>query len=67
MKKGFLLIDEAKNTVILPWNDEELAVMLKRRGMIGMLESIHQHNTIKDLHTDISKYIKGTYEQNEGL
>lgn len=62
MEKGFLLIDVAKNTVIIPWNDEELAVMLKRRGII---ESIHKHTTIKDLHTDISKYLKGTYEQEE--
>ena len=62
MEKGFLLIDDAKNTVIIPWYDEELAVMLKRRGII---ESIHKHTTIKDLHTDISKYLKGTYEQKE--
>lgn len=62
MIKGFLLIDASKNTVIIPWDDEELADMLKRRGM---LKSAHKHNTIKDLHTDISKYLKGTYKQEE--
>ena len=62
--KGFLLIDGAKNTiVILPkyeeWND--LGDFLRREH----LDKVKQHATRKELDKDISLYLKAQYEQED--
>lgn len=60
MKRGFLLIDQKMNTVIIPIGDEDLALYLKNKELIN---HVKQHENLKSLDTDIRKYIKGNYEQ----
>ena len=60
MKRGFLLIDQNMNTVIIPLGDHDLSYALKNKQL---LDAVRQHDTLKKLDTDIRKYLKGTYEQ----
>lgn len=60
MKRGFLLIDQKMNTVIIPIGDEDLLYYLTNRELI---DHVKQHNTLKQLDEDIRRYIKGSYEQ----
>jgi hypothetical protein len=62
--KGFLLIDGAKNTIVITpkmeeWND--LIDWLRREH----LDQVKQHATRKELDHDISLYLKGQYEQED--
>lgn len=62
--KGFLLIDGAKNTiVIMPKYEEwqDLSDFLRREN----LSKVKQHATKKELDKDISLYLKAQYEQEE--
>lgn len=57
--KGFLLIDACKNTMIIPWNDDELVETIHRKG----LREVHKHRTLKELDNDVHNYINGKYEE----
>ena len=60
MKRGFLLIDQNMNSVIIPIGDHDLSYAFKNKELV---DQVKQHNTLKQLDEDIRKYIKGTYEQ----
>ena len=62
MTKGFLIVDQKMNTMILPWDDEELADMMKRRNLT---RDVHTHDTLKELDKDVRAYLKNTYEEAE--
>ena len=60
MNRGFLLVDQKMNTVIIPIGDEDLSYYLKNKELIN---HVKQHDNLKSLDADIRKYIKGNYEQ----
>lgn len=62
MTKGFLIIDQQMNTVIIPWDDEELTDWMKYKVNIA---KAHQHKTLKELDKDVRAYLKDTYKQEE--
>ena len=63
MTKGFLLIDQKKNTVIIPFDDEELNGLFKYRpDRPRLLDSAHTHETMKELDADVRAYLKGEYD-----
>ena len=62
--KGFLLIDGAKNSIVIMPKYEEWATLgdfLRREN----LDKVKQHATRKELYKDISLYLKAQYEQEE--
>ena len=60
MTKGFLLVDQQKNTIILPIDDPDLAEFFKYKKVA--LDQTHQHETLKDLDADVRAYLKGEYD-----
>lgn len=54
MTKGFLLIDQKMNTVIIPWDDEDLKYKLD-------MSKIHEHRTLKELDADVRAYLHNKY------
>lgn len=56
--KGFLMIDQRMNTVIIPWDDEDLQrVMLRHK----LKDTIKKHAGLKMLDSDVRAYLKGAY------
>lgn len=56
--RGFLLIDQHMNTVIIPWNSEELNYALRR---YKLHDTIKPHSGLKTLDSDVRAYLKGNY------
>ena len=56
--KGFLMIDQRMNTVIIPWDSEELIDALRR---YKLHDSIKPHSGLKMLDLDVRAYLKGNY------
>lgn len=66
-KKGFLLIDESKNAVILsPQEIKELPDLYKHLTNHDVLASIRKHKTRAELNKSISEYLSGGWEETEG-
>ena len=63
MKKGFLLIDEQKNTIILSPKYIEADDILSWLKNSDIRKEIKQHKTKTDLYNDVNMYLKGTYEK----
>lgn len=62
MTKGFLLVDQSMNTVIIPMDDEDLKDWMKYK--VNMAK-VHEHRTVKELDADIRAYLKNRYEEEE--
>lgn len=63
MTRGFLLMDQNMNTIIIPWNDPGLFEFFRdRRDREKSLDGVHTHNTLKELDRDVRKYLKGEYD-----
>lgn len=60
MTKGFLLVDQSMNTVIVPMDDEDLKYWMKYK--VNMAK-VHEHRTVKELDADIRAYLKNRYEE----
>lgn len=56
--KGFLLIDKSMNTVIIPWDDDDLKRVLIRHEL---REEIKKHSGLKGLDADVRAYLKDAY------
>lgn len=56
--RGFLLIDQRMNTVIIPWDSEELIDALRR---YNLHDTIKPHSGLKTLDADVRAYLKGNY------
>lgn len=56
--RGFLLIDQRMNTVIVPWDMEELIEALRK---VKLHDSIKTHSGLKTLDADVRAYLKGNY------
>jgi hypothetical protein len=63
MTKGFLLVDQCKNTIIIPYDDEDLVEFFsyKANGEWA-LDKAHTHRTLKELDADVRRFLKGEYE-----
>lgn len=63
MTKGFLLLDQCKNTIIIPYNDNDLIDFLRYKidGQCALAKA-REHKTLKELDADVRKYLKGVYE-----
>jgi len=62
--KGFLLLDQSKNTVIIPVGDMDALldlVGIDRSTFRKRLCTVNQHKTKAELDRDISSYLKGEY------
>lgn len=63
MTRGFLIVDPAMNTIILPMDDPDLVEFFRYKlGYPRNLDKAHQHKTLKDLDKDIRAYLKGEYD-----
>lgn len=60
MTKGFLLVDQSMNTVIVPMDDEDLKDWMKYK--VNMAK-VHEHKTLKELDADVRAYLKNRYEE----
>ena len=58
MVKGFLIIDKQMNTILMPWDDEDLSDFLRLKGTMS---KIRRHKTLKALDVDLRKYLKDEY------
>lgn len=56
--RGFLMIDQHMNTVIIPWDSEELIDALRR---YKLHDTIKPHSGLKTLDADVRAYLKGNY------
>ena len=56
--KGFLLIDKSMNTVIIPWDDDDLKRVLIRHEL---RDAIKKHSGLKGLDADVRAYLKDAY------
>lgn len=61
MTRGFLIIDQSMNTIILPWNDDDFCNWL--RSNKGYEKTVKCHNTLKELDKDVRAYLKNEYEE----
>lgn len=62
MTRGFLLIDQSMNTVIIPHEDEDLMDWMKHKVNMG---NVHKHGTLKELDADVRAYLKNTYKEDD--
>ena len=63
MTKGFLILDQKMNTVILPYDDPDLVEFMRYKpDRKNILDRAHQHNTLKSLDQDIRAYLKDEYD-----
>lgn len=62
MTRGFLLVDQAMNTVIIPIEDEDLNDWMKYKVDMS---KVHEHKTLKDLDADVRAYLRGKYVEEE--
>lgn len=60
MTKGFLIMDQQMNTVIVPLNDEDLKEWMKHKINLA---NVHEHKTLKELDADVRAYLKDTYKE----
>lgn len=64
MTRGFLIVDQKMNTVILPVDDPDIVELLRYKpGHPGTADKIHHHGTLKELDADIRAFIKGEYKE----
>lgn len=64
MVKGFLIVDQQMNTIILPKDDDDLVEFFRYKpGYPNNVEKAHQHKTLKELDKDIRAFLKNEYEQ----
>ena len=64
MTKGFLLIDQSMNTIILPMDDPDLVEFFRYKpGYPKNIDKAHTHSTLKELDADVRAYIRGTYKE----
>ena len=62
--RGFLLLDQEKNTVMIPAGDLDALLDLigiDRSTFRKRLCTVNQHKTKAELDRDISSYLKGEY------
>lgn len=57
--RGILLVDENKNTLLIPWDSIELSDMIRNN-----IKYTKTHKTLKELYEDIRLYTKGLYTGN---
>lgn len=57
--RGFLLIDKSMNTVIIPWDMDELIEALRK---CKLHDSIKPHAGLKTLDADVRAYLKDCYQ-----
>ena len=62
MKKGFLLIDQQKNTIILSPNDPEYKELTMWLLYTNLIKEVKQHKTKTELYLDVKKYLNNEYE-----
>lgn len=63
MTRGFLLIDQQKNTVIIPVDDSDFVEFLRyKTNGPNILDNVRQHSTMKELDTDVRAYLKSEYD-----
>lgn len=62
MTRGFLLIDQSMNTVIIPMDDEDLKDWMKYKVDMS---KVHEHKTLKELDLDIRAYLRNKYVEEE--
>lgn len=66
MTKGFLIIDQQMNTLILPMDDPDLVEFLRYKpGFPRNVDRAHTHKTLKELDADVRAYLKGTYMEED--
>lgn len=53
------MIDQNMNTVIIPWDMDELIEALRK---IKLHDSIKPHSGLKTLDADVRAYLKGCYQ-----
>ena len=63
MTRGFLLIDQQMNTVIVPHDDKDLQDWFKYKKID--LSKVHKHKTLKELDSDIRAYLHNKYEEED--
>lgn len=64
MVKGFLLIDQHKNTIILPVDDPDLQEFFRYKpGGPNAVDRIKTHRTFQDLWDDVRAYLKNEYKE----
>ena len=56
--RGFLMIDQDKNTVLIPWDDDDLKRVLLRHEL---RDTIKKHAGLKELDADVRAYLKDAY------
>ena len=52
--KGFMIIDPAGNSIIVPPKDKDFDELMKGRD----IRTVKRHKTVAELITDVRKYIK---------
>lgn len=57
--RGFLMIDQDKNTVLIPWDDDDLTRVLLRHEL---RDTIKKHAGLKELDADVRAYLKDEYQ-----
>lgn len=63
MTKGFLLVDQSMNTIIVPYDDQDLVDFFRYKvERESVYDKVHAHRTLKELDADVRKYLKGVYE-----
>lgn len=62
MRKGFLLIDAMKNSVLIPLDNEDLVEYMQHNGS---MERVVRHSKKTELWDDISHYLNGTYKEGD--
>ena len=63
MTRGFLLMDQYMNTIIIPKDDDDLIEFFRHKdGYPDNIKNAHSHKNLKDLDQDVRKYLKGEYE-----
>ena len=63
--KGFLLIDQQRNTIFIPWDikyNDEYSLIHEYLIRSESRKKIKQHHRFTDLISDIRAYINGKYE-----
>lgn len=66
MTKGFLIVDQQMNTLILPMDDPDLVEFLRYKPEFPRnIDRVHTHKTLKELDADVRAYLKGTYTEEE--
>ena len=61
MTRGFLLVDQHMNTLILPWDDDDFVYWLRNHK--NREQTIKRHSTLKELDQDVRAYLKNEYEE----